>query len=258
MDSQLNEYGQLIVARVIAETATMDPQDYEHTILPFLKGTIMRLVHGKDEIAMYEDLFQTCLSQYISRFVGQEPVQINWSRNPVRCNCRDCMDLDAFLRSPVDRVKRIRVSKQRRHHLHIQLDAYTDCTHITERGYIETMVVTKQGKSFEEKLKTWTNKAKSALTALRSLEDQEGKSSSPSQLRNLLGDKYVEIMTLRKVRIMTASQQQPTQPTQTVITSLSASNAATAGPSTTTATQSEIPQVAGRKRKAVVIDLTDD
>ncbi|KAH0153908.1 hypothetical protein KCU67_g9277, partial [Aureobasidium melanogenum] len=258
MDSQLNEYGQLLIARVKAETAIMDPEDCEHTILPFLKGIIMRLIDGKDEIAMYEDLFQTCLAQYVFRFVGQEPVQINWSRNPVRCNCRDCMNLNAFLRSPVDRVKQIRVSKQRRHHLHSQLDAYTDCTHITERGYIETMVVTKQGKSFEKKLRTWTNKAKSALAALRSLEDQEGTSSSPSQLRKLLGDKYFEIMALRTVRIMTAAPQQPTQSTQTIVASLSALNAATAGASTSAATQSDIPQVAGRKRKAVVIDLTDD
>ncbi|KAI4743900.1 hypothetical protein E4T50_05727 [Aureobasidium sp. EXF-12298] len=222
MDLQLNEYGRLPIARVKAETATMDPEDCEHTILPFLKGIIMRLIDGKDEIAMYEDLFQTCLAH------------------------------------PVDRVKQIRVSKQRRHHLHSQLDAYTDCTHITERGYIETMVVTKQGKSFEEKLRTWTNKAKSALAALRSLEDQEGTSSSPSQLRKLLGDKYFEIMALRTVRIMTAAPQQLTQSTQTVVASLSASNAATAGASTSAATQSDIPQVAGRKRKAVVIDLTDD
>ncbi|KAG9839049.1 hypothetical protein KCU98_g9897, partial [Aureobasidium melanogenum] len=226
MDSQLNEYGQLLVARVKAETATIDPEDCEHTILPFLKGIIMRLIDGKDEIAMYEDLFQTCLSQYIFR--------------------------------PVDRVKQIRVSKQRRHHLYSQLDAYTDCIHITERGYIETMVVTKQGKSFEEKLRTWTNKAKSALAALRSLEDQEGTSSSLSQLRKLLGDKYVEIMALRTERIMTAAQQQPTQSTQAVVALSSASNAATAGASTSTATQSDVPQVAGRKRKAVVIDLTDD
>lgn len=258
MDSQLNDSGQLLIVCVIAETDTMDPQDFGHTILPFLKGIITRLADGKDEIDIYRGLFQRCLSQYISRFVGQEPVQINWSRNSVRCNCRDCMDLNAFLRSPADRVKRVCVSKQRRHHLHIQSDAHTDCTHITERGYIETMVITKQGKSFEDKLKTWTERAKSALTALRSLEDQEGKSNSPSQLRKLLGDKYVGIMTLRKVRIMTAAQQQPTQPMQTVIASSNASNAATAGASTSTATPSEIFQVASRKRKAVVIDLTDD
>lgn len=77
IDSQLNEYGQLLISRIVTETATMDPQDYERTIVPFLKGIITRLIGGKDEVAMYEDLFQTCLSQYISRFVGQEPVQIN-------------------------------------------------------------------------------------------------------------------------------------------------------------------------------------
>ncbi|CAD0084108.1 unnamed protein product, partial [Aureobasidium vineae] len=252
---QLHEHGQLLVASIISETSSMDPQDYKHTMLPCLKSIIVRLLEGKDETDMYKELFQTCLSRYINRFVGQEPVQINWSRNPVRCNCRDCMDLNAFLRSPVDRVKRLRVSKQRRHHLHTQLDTYTDCTHITERGYKETLVVTKQGKSFEENLKTWTDKAKSALATLRSLEDQESTSDSPSQLRKLLGDKYAEIMTLRRVGIMTATQQEPTQ---TVVASSSASNAATAGTSTTTATQPGIPQIAGRKRKAVVIDLTYD
>ncbi|KAI4724984.1 hypothetical protein E4T49_07310 [Aureobasidium sp. EXF-10728] len=257
-DSQLHEYGQMLVTSIISATSSMDPQDYGHTILPCLKSIIMRLLEGKDEIAMYKELFQICLSQYIDRYVGQEPVQINWSRHQVRCSCRDCMDLNAFLRSPVDRVKRLRVSKQRRHHLHTQLDAFTDCTHITERGYIETMVVTKQGTSFEEKLKTWKDRARSALAALRSLEDQESASDSPSQLRKLLGDKYTEIMTLRRVRIMTATQQEPTQPIQAVVASSNASNAATAGPSTNTATQSGVPQVAGRKRKAVVIDLTDD
>jgi hypothetical protein len=101
---------------------------------------------------MYHNMFQTCLSIYVQRCVRKEPVQINWSRNPVRWVCRDCTDLNASLRSPVDRVKRIVVSKQRRHHLHIQLDAHTDCTHLTDRGYTETMVVTKQGKSFEDSL----------------------------------------------------------------------------------------------------------
>lgn len=259
MDLQFHEHGQLLMDSVAVQATSMDPQDYEYTIFPFLKGLIMRLLDGMDALDMYRKVFQTCLSSYVLRYVGKEPVQINWSRNPVRCSCRDCTDLNAFLRSPVDRVKRIRVSKQRRHHLHIQLDAFTDCTHITDRGYIETMVVTKQGKSFEDSLKTWTNKARSALSALRSLEDQEDTSSSPSQLRRLLGDKYAEIMTLRIVRIMTAAQQQPTQstsstrPIQPISASSSAPSAATVGVS-----DPAISQVVGRKRKAVVIDLSDD
>lgn len=265
MDLQLQEHGQLLMDSVMVQASLMDPADYESTILPFLKGIIMRLLEGRDSFDMYRKLFQTCLPLYIQRFVGKEPVQINWSRNPVRCSCRDCTDLNVFLRSPVDRVKRIVVSKQRRHHLHTQLDAYTDCTHITERGYVETMVVTKQGKSFVDSLKVWTNRAKSALAALRSLEDEEDTAKSPSQLRKLLGDKYDEIMTLRTVRVMTAAQQQPTRTTEstrrpmhTVATSSSASNAAIVGVPNPPATRSELPQVAGQKRKAVVIDLSDN
>ena len=264
LDLQLHEHGQLFMDSVMVQADSMDTEDYESTILRFLKGIIIRLLHGKNELDMYKTLFQTCLSLYVLRFVGKEPVQINWSRSSVRCSCRDCTDLNAFLRSPVDRVKRIVVSKQRRHHLHTQLDAYTDCTHITERGYIETMVVTKQGKSFAESLKTWRNKAKSALAALRSLEDQEDTSTSPSQLRKLLGDRYDGIMTLRTVRVMTGTQQQPTRTTEftrsmhTVAAPLSASSTAVVEPPNPTATRSEIPQVAGQKRKAVVIDLSDD
>ncbi|KAI4849997.1 hypothetical protein E4T44_03007 [Aureobasidium sp. EXF-8845] len=257
-DSEAFENGALLVVTVIAQAFDMGPLDYEYTILPFLKGIIMRLLQGKNELDMYHNLFQTCLSIYIQRCVGKKPVQINWSRNPVRCNCRDCTGLNAFLRSPVDRVKRIVVSKQRRHHLHIQLDAHTDCTHLTERGYTETMVVTKQGKSFGDSLRAWKTKAKSVLAVLRSLEDQEDASNSLSQLKKLLGHKYDEIMTLREVRVMTAARQQPTRPPQTVVTPSSSSNAATIGAPYPTATQPETPQIAGRKRKAVVIDLSDD
>lgn len=264
MDLQLHEHGQLLMDSVKVQATLMDPRDYKYTIFPFLKSIIMRLLCGKDAVDMYKKLFQTCLSSYVLRFVGKEPVQINWSRNPARCDCRDCTDSNAFLRSPVDSVRGIRVPSLRRHHLHTQLGIYTDCTYVIEHGHSETMVVTKGGKIYKDDLVTWTSKAESASAALRSLEDQGDTSSSPSQLRKLLGDKYDEIMTLRRVRIMTAAQQQSTQPTQAtrptqaVTASSSASNAAIAGVPNPTATHFEIPQVSGQKRKAVVIDLLDD
>lgn len=70
------------------------------------------------------------------------------------------------------------------------------------------------------------------------------------------GDVIARIV--KEVRVMTAARQQPTRPPQTVITPSSSSNAATIGAPYPTATQSEIPQIAGRKRKAVVIDLSGD
>ncbi|THX79990.1 hypothetical protein D6D04_04863 [Aureobasidium pullulans] len=236
----------------------MESVDFAKTLMPFLKGIMERLRDGKDDIIRHQVLFRTGLSQYILRFVGQEPVQINWSRNPVRCNCADCKTLNNFLRSPVDRVSRMSVGKQRRHHLHIQLDAHTDCTHLTDRGYMETLVITKQGKSFEDKFNAWKLKADLATAALRSLEDLEGPANPESHLKKLLGDQYEEIMTLKRVRIMTAAQQPSARQPQTNVASSGTSGATTAGVSTLGARQPHPSQVIGQKRKAVVIDLTDD
>ncbi|KAG2165453.1 hypothetical protein JADG_005192 [Aureobasidium aubasidani] len=237
----LHQNALLLETNVAAQTLTIDPQDFAKTLMPFLKGIMERLRDGKDDISRHQALFRTGLSQYILRFVGQEPVQINWSRNPVRCNCADCKTLNNFLRSPVDR-----------------LDAHTDCTHLTDRGYMETLVITKQGKSFEDKFNAWKLKADLATAALRSLEDHEGPANPESHLKKLLGDQYEEIMTSKRVRIMTAAQQPSARQPQTNVAPSGTSGAITAGVSTLGARQPHPSQVIGQKRKAVVIDLTDD
>jgi hypothetical protein len=45
-DSEAFENGSLLVATVMVQASGMDPLDYEYTILPFLKGIIMRLLKG--------------------------------------------------------------------------------------------------------------------------------------------------------------------------------------------------------------------
>lgn len=210
---------------------------------------------------MYRLLFQSCLSQHVQRYVGQEPVQINWSRNAVRCSCRDCINLNNFLRSPVDQVGRFKVEKSRRHHLHVQLDAYTDCKHETERiGYPETLVVTKQGTSFAEKLEGWKRRSAIAIKELHALDGPEVSADSETYLKKLLAERYDEIMTLRKVRVMTATQQQSSRPPPAAGPSSlqGAASAAVARAAAQGARPQNPPQVAGQKRKAVVIDLTDD
>ncbi|THY89047.1 hypothetical protein D6C92_07375 [Aureobasidium pullulans] len=192
----LHQNALLLETNVAAQTLTMDPQDFAKTLMPFLKGIMERLRDGKDDVSRHQVLFRTGLSQYILRFVGQEPVQINWSRNPVRCNCADCKTLNNFLRSLVDR--------------HFDL--------------------------------------------LRTMKVQQ----TQSHLKKLLGDQYEEIMTLKRVRIMTAAQQPSARQPQTNVAPSGTSGAITAGVSTLGARQPHPSQVIGQKRKAVVIDLTDD
>ena len=76
---------------------------------------------------------------------------------PVRftCSCKDCVELIQFLKHPTVVQHRFKISKQRRRHLHRQLDssrAYV--THTTEHyGSPHTLVVTKTNVSHEKDIK---------------------------------------------------------------------------------------------------------
>lgn len=79
----------------------------------------------------------------------------DWSREAkLDCNCEDCQALSRFLRDPTQRVGRFPIRKERRQHLHQQIQRHgCDCTHVTERrGSPQTLVCTKTQSSYERRL----------------------------------------------------------------------------------------------------------
>ncbi len=73
------------------------------------------------------------------------------------CTCADCTELQAFVRSPAERVHRFRVKKERRGHLHRMIDQNRlDMTHVTERvGSPQTLVCTKDRRTFQARMKEY-------------------------------------------------------------------------------------------------------
>ena len=71
------------------------------------------------------------------------------------CSCKDCVELIRFLKHPTEVQHRFKIGKQRRRHLHQQLDANgVDATHTTEHfGNPHTLVVTKNNASYEKEFK---------------------------------------------------------------------------------------------------------
>src|SRR5262249_38656765 len=69
------------------------------------------------------------------------------------CKCADCRELQQFLSDPRETVHRFRVAKERRRHLHSQIESNgCDLTHVTERvGSPQTLVCTKTRASYERK-----------------------------------------------------------------------------------------------------------
>lgn len=66
------------------------------------------------------------------------------------CSCADCRELKVFASDPVRQTHRFRVRKDRRQHLHRQIERHKlDMTHVTERkGSPQTLVCTKTRHSY--------------------------------------------------------------------------------------------------------------
>jgi hypothetical protein len=101
-------------------------------------------------------LLQHCLTAL--RAATAQPVMPpkDWVRDSeMSCKCEDCQKLVVFLRDPEQRVGRFPLRKDRRQHLHQQIDKHRlDLTHVTERqGSPQTLVCTKTQASYELRLK---------------------------------------------------------------------------------------------------------
>jgi hypothetical protein len=101
-------------------------------------------------------LLQHCLTEL--RDATAQPIEPpeDWKREAkLSCKCEDCAALSRFLRDPAERVGRFPLNKQRRQHLHRQIDQHRcDVTHVTERkGSPQTLVCTKTQNSYERRRK---------------------------------------------------------------------------------------------------------
>jgi len=101
-------------------------------------------------------LLEHCLTEL--RAATAEPIEppTDWTRDAaLGCTCEDCRALSSFLRDPALRVGRFPLRKERRQHLHRQIDSHRcDLTHVTERvGSPQTLVCTKTNGSYERRLK---------------------------------------------------------------------------------------------------------
>jgi hypothetical protein len=76
----------------------------------------------------------------------------DWRQNvKISCPCDDCRELQAFALEPGEKTHRFRVKKERRQHLHQQIQRHhLDITHVTERaGSPQTLVCTKTRGAYE-------------------------------------------------------------------------------------------------------------
>ncbi|WP_089942825.1 2OG-Fe(II) oxygenase [Candidatus Entotheonella palauensis] len=136
--------------------ALTDPKHYDlHTVLiPAAKTLHHEIDEQSPGAASMRRLLQHCMDQLRDLTKTPVPVPADWAQDiEIRHNCEDCRELQKFLRDPEARVHRFRVRKDRRQHLHRQIDSHgCDMTHVTERkGSPQTLVCTKTRASYERR-----------------------------------------------------------------------------------------------------------
>lgn len=98
----------------------------------------------------------------------------------IRCTCVDCRELQTFMLDPVERMHRFRLRKDRRRHLHEQIQRHgLDMTHETERrGSPQTLVCRKTRRTYERQCAEHKADVMAMSALLRLLDAPRGEDST--------------------------------------------------------------------------------
>jgi predicted 2-oxoglutarate/Fe(II)-dependent dioxygenase YbiX len=132
--------------------------DLHEVLIPDVKAIFKWIAEVPAAQPAASRLLQHCLTELRAATAHPiEPPQ-DWRRDAeLGCNCEDCRALSRFLRDPAERVGRFPIRKERRQHLHQQIERHrSDLTHVTERvGSPQTLVCTKTQASYERRLQQY-------------------------------------------------------------------------------------------------------
>jgi hypothetical protein len=141
--------------RVLADTRHYD---LRAALVPDVKALYAHSIDTSSGRRAASRLLQHCLTELRAATVHPIEPPNDWKREAkLGCRCEDCLALSRFLRNPTERVTRFPMNKQRRQHLHRQIDKHRcDVTHVTERkGSPQTLVCTKTQESYERRRKQY-------------------------------------------------------------------------------------------------------
>ncbi len=132
--------------------------DLHQVLIPGVKSIYQWLAKVPEAHAAATTLLEHCRSELRAATAHTVEPPKDWAREAkLGCKCEDCQALSRFLRDPQARVGRFSIRKERRQHLHGQIDKHQcDCTHVTERkGSPQTLVCTKTQASYERRLQQY-------------------------------------------------------------------------------------------------------
>jgi predicted 2-oxoglutarate/Fe(II)-dependent dioxygenase YbiX len=125
----------------------------------------------------YQHLWHHAATILLARSEHPPETPKDWRQTGrIRCTCGDCRELQKFVLDPVERTHRFRLRKDRRRHLHEQIQHHgLDMTHETERrGSPQTLVCTKTRRAYERQCAEHNADVTAMATLLRIIDGTRG------------------------------------------------------------------------------------
>ncbi|KAI5920064.1 hypothetical protein F4810DRAFT_684590 [Camillea tinctor] len=195
---KLAKHMDMFLSNLSAQAILIQDESFHSIWLPLLVDLIPVLEKYNANLSApgWQQLYNSVLSAYLYNYVKIKPVNQPRIQRRVFCrkDCKDCRILNAFLGNDAETVAEFPVNRQRRHHIHSQLDSIrSGCTHETARDTIpETLVVVKRNTAqFAER--KWHEREIKALENLAVFNQEK--------LRVLLGNSYQCITDLSMLNI---------------------------------------------------------
>ena len=198
LELRLDHESETLLAQVEQEASLGNARTLHLILMPFLEGLVV--VMRKQCVAFtdprYSKLFRLVIATFVTKFVGMKPQPPrDWSL-PIRgCGCRDCLELDHFLRSPYQQKMCFKGTGKRRDHLESNLRQELSVHKMTQQNPTapHTLVLTKTRIRYEHDHKAWEERCKEA----RGFFDRIGHNA----LRQLLSEVYSELTELQSVDV---------------------------------------------------------
>jgi len=137
-------------------------------------------VRGRKSISAdddYQYLWHHAATILLARSERPPEAPKDWrQKGRIRCTCSDCRELQKFVLDPVERTHRFRLRKDRRRHLHEQIQRHgLDMTHETERrGSPQTLICTKTRGAYERRCAEHKADVTAMATLLRIIDGARG------------------------------------------------------------------------------------
>ncbi len=158
----------------VAAAYSFDPARVIVSALSLMRARDRRPISADDD---RQHLWHHAARILLARSEHPPEAPKDWrQKGRIRCTCGDCRELQTFVLDPIERTHRFRLRKDRRRHLHEQIQRHgLDMAHETERrGSPQTLVCTKTRRTYERQCAEHKADVTAMSTLLRIIDGAQG------------------------------------------------------------------------------------